>query len=1200
MTKYLYQTIIALTAFTINLLVSYDALAQQLTQVGRLQQFANQKRLEWQNNKSAADSLALQLQLPLRQEYPDGTIIEVVKIAFGMPLYYITHNANAAITTRVNHLWPGGKLGLSLTGSGYNKLGEWDGAGVRTTHQEFDGRVTQMDSPSGLSHHSTHVAGTMVAGGVEANAIGMAYQANLQTYEWTSDKSEMASAAASGMEISNHSYGFITGWRYDSGSGLWWWYGNTSIDSNEDYKFGYYDSEARDWDQIAYNAPNYLIVKSVGNDRGDWYNAIHYHAEDGLPHNDTHEADGGTNGYDCISSMSGAKNILTVGAANDVLNYSGPPDVEISSFSGWGPTDDGRIKPDIVANGVELYSSFAGSNTHYGIYSGTSMSTPNASGTLALLQQHYQNTHSGSPMRSATLKALVLHTTDECGANPGPDYEFGWGLLNAERSVRVISEDLQQNVIDERTLSNGGSYQRSITVVGDDPAPLRVTIAWTDPAGSPVAVQLDPTDLMLVNDLNLTITRDASTYYPWTLDPGNPAAAAVQNNPNIRDNVEQVYIANPQAGTYNITVDHTGSLSGGTQQFSLIISGIDAFASVPASCSGDLISPEDGATNVPLTSIITWEPVIDASSYDLYFGTDGGGISTPSNIVSGDNQGCTTYAPELSPNTTYYAQVIPRNSQGVNSSCTTIWSFSTESASAISTFPYSEDFESFTIGTGNDWQNAADDDFDWQELIGPTGSSGTGPSGDHTSGSGQYLYTEASSPNYPYRSAHLLTPLFDLSSLNNPTLEFWYHMYADEGDGQQSMGDLHVDIYGDGSWHNSVVYISGNQGSQWQAATVDLSPYKNTAVCQIRFRAITGQSYKSDIAIDDFLIYPESYFTFRSGSTAPREFANTDVTIQFTTPNSSDLSIGVIKNTGDPGIVPPLPGGVQHVSPERYWSITVESGSVDGTYTMTIDLTAMGGINDYSTLMLLKRANSSSSWQVQGTNAYGGSGTLVSWTNISSGFSDFAIGGGGDNSLPVTLTLFNATLQEGSVLLKWHTESEIENVGFIIQRREKGNEDWTEIASYLSHDQLLGQGNASNRSDYQYVDVAVQPGITYQYRLADLSYDGELTFHEIVEIEVTASDIPRDFVLNEAYPNPFNPVTTISYGLPETVEVKILVYDILGRKVKTLLDKTQTAGWHNIRWNGTNSFGNQVGSGLYMYTLQSKSCIIVKKVVLLR
>jgi len=515
--------------------------AQTGTKVEKLKQFAKRRAAEMQQEKLQAEAFVRGLGMEIRSELPDGTIIEIQRIVNGRPVFYITENANAAITTRTDSLYPGGGLGLSLTGSGYDKLGEWDGGAVRATHQELTGRVTQVDGATSISDHSTHVAGTLIAGGVQAAARGMAYQCKLDAYEWTNDDAEMASAAAGGMEVSNHSYGILAGWFYYTPWLSWVWGGDVDVDTNEDINFGLYDASAQSWDQIAYDAPNYLIVKSAGNDRNDSHSGGHYHYSSNSGQYvwsyDSHPADGGASGYDCIASAGVAKNIMTVAAVYDVASYTGPSSVTMSSFSGWGPTDDGRIKPDISANGINLYSCIGTSNTAYdGTYSGTSMASPNAAGTLALLQQHYQNTHSGAIMRSATLKALAINTADEAGSNDGPDYEFGWGLLNARAAAEAITLDQTVNVIDEQTLSNGGSYSNIVSATGTEP--LKVTICWTDPPGTPPTPALDPTDVMLINDLNLRITYNSQTWYPWSLDGGNPSAAATATGPNTVDNVE--------------------------------------------------------------------------------------------------------------------------------------------------------------------------------------------------------------------------------------------------------------------------------------------------------------------------------------------------------------------------------------------------------------------------------------------------------------------------------------------------------------------------------------------------------------------------------------------------------------------------------------------------------------------------------------
>jgi hypothetical protein len=836
-----------------------SAAAQLRTNADALQQMADALRAKGLAEKSEAEAFARQYGLPIRTELADGTIIEIQKIKNGIPLYYVTDNAGAAHTTRTDKLWLNGGLGLALSGSGYTtgggdaKLGEWDGGGVLLSHDELAGRVTQQDSPPSTSNHSTHVAGTMIAAGVDSDAHGMAPACLLDAYDWTDDETEMATAAAAGLEVSNHSYGFGLGWNR-TGSTSWQWVGNPTISDSESYWFGYYTTEAQEWDTIAYNAPYYLIVKSAGNDRGQGPVAN----TSTLPYPLDGEAD---DWFDTIGIRSGCKNVLTVGAVIQAPGDRPAEDVAISSFSGWGPVDDGRIKPDLCGMGVGLYSASNAGDSSYTSMSGTSMSSPNVSGTLALLQEHYQNTHSGTAMRAATLKALAIHSADATGGQSGPDYRYGYGLLNAARAAQTISADTHINVIDESSLSNGGTFTRSITATGRQP--LVVTIAWTDPAGTPpTPASLDPSDPMLVNDLDLRITGNGSTYYPWSLNRLNPGAAATRNGENNIDNVEQVIIDNPSAGSYTITVDHDGSLlngagAPGSQAFSLIISGIDGFSAVPAACSPALVFPSNGATNVPLTTTLAWQTVYDATSYDLYFGTDGAGSATPTNIVNGLNLGSASYAPNLAANTTYYVQVVPRNSQGIASGCNTIWSFTTGSYNVVSMFPFVEDFESFSgVGVGNDWYESTQDSFDWTLDSGGTNSLYTGPSDDHSAnGTGNYLYAESSAPNTYNQIADLYSPVFDFSSMSRPRLSFWYHMYG------LTMGDLVVDIYSGGTWHHAVVYLARQQsldGTDWQQASIDLQPYTSGTVQQVRFRAVTGSDYYSDIAIDDVVIWDDS------------------------------------------------------------------------------------------------------------------------------------------------------------------------------------------------------------------------------------------------------------------------------------------------------------------------------------------------------
>jgi len=500
--------------------------------------------------------------------FEDGTVIQLMGVSpTGQPLYYTTHNVDAARTTSTDRVQPGGDLGLNLSGTGMI-IGEWDGGDVLTTHDEFNNtgssRVTDMDGFGQLSNHATHVAGTLIAGGAESDALGMAYNAQLHAYDWFNDFSEAADAAADGLLVSNHSYGYITGWQYFSDTDEWVWYGDPSYSEEEDYRFGFYSFESALIDDIAYNAPYYLYVKSAGNDRGDW---------DGFS---DIPPDGGEEGYDCIGGQGNAKNILTIGAIQDIPDgYNSVSDVVDASFSSMGPSDDGRIKPDIVGNGIGLFSSLASDDNGYASYSGTSMSGPNVAGSLILLQEYYEELYA-EYMLSSTLKALVISTADESGPNPGPDYKFGWGVLNMATAATTITNMGQETQIWEETYS---STVTTFAVTANGNEPLTATMVWTDPAGEVPQEGLDPTDIALINNLNLAITSGGATSFPYKLSASDPSAAATTGVNNV-DNVEKVVIENPMPGVeYTLEISHTGNIVGGSQNYSLVITGLSSSVS---------------------------------------------------------------------------------------------------------------------------------------------------------------------------------------------------------------------------------------------------------------------------------------------------------------------------------------------------------------------------------------------------------------------------------------------------------------------------------------------------------------------------------------------------------------------------------------------------------------------------------------------
>lgn len=486
---------------------------------------------------------------PVIIEKEDGTFQELMKLTpDGYPVYYSTNNVAAARSTRTNFLNTGGGLGLSLDGQ--NMVARvWDGGTARRTHNGFSGRVTTVDDISGTSYssHATHVTGTILAlpwDLTSANVKGMATQATARTFNWDNDESEALSEVLEGMTISNHSYGVPIG---SGTSVLPAWY------------IGAYTVSARNWDEITYLAPYYLPVMSAGND--------------GLNNNNSNPI---SIGFDKLTGNKTSKNTLIVANAQDanIATDGSLISVSINSGSSQGPTDDRRIKPDITGNGTGVTSVISTNNTATDTYSGTSMSSPNVAGTLLLLQQHYKNL-TNSFMKSATLRGLACHTADDAGV-VGPDPRFGWGLLNAKKAVETISGNGLNSWISENKLLQDEIFTMTVTSEGGVSNPLIASITWTDLPGEANYGNLGDnySEPVLVNDLDIRITKDGvTTFYPWKL-PSNPSSLAIRSSDNNVDNIEIIKIDNPTAGDYVISVSHKGTLVSGSQNYSLIVTGI--------------------------------------------------------------------------------------------------------------------------------------------------------------------------------------------------------------------------------------------------------------------------------------------------------------------------------------------------------------------------------------------------------------------------------------------------------------------------------------------------------------------------------------------------------------------------------------------------------------------------------------------------
>ncbi len=382
--------------------------------------------------------------------------------------------------------------GRNLSGKGI-AVGVGDNSEVATPHIDFSNRVINR-VPFPFSFHGVHVTGTVAGGGLlNPKYNGMAPRATIVS-QYLSDiiTNTPVYVTDYNMIATNNSYTAAD----DScaGSGAY------------DFTSNYTDDQMRTYEQV-------LHVVSAGNDGS--YTCSPFPTSYATV----------KSGYQC------AKNVLSVGAMDSV--YS------IASFSSRGPVNDGRLKPEIVADGVNVYSTRH--NNTYANNSGTSMSGPVVAGAVTLLNEQYRKLNGNAIPKASLIKALLCNNAEDLGST-GPDFTFGFGMLNARKAVEAMEAN-------QYFISNTTPATQTIAV----PAGVRrlkVMLYWADPAAAPLAAST------LVNDLDLSVTAPGPvTHLPLVLNASglnvtNPAAEGADHV----NNIEQVVIENPVAGNYNLDV----------------------------------------------------------------------------------------------------------------------------------------------------------------------------------------------------------------------------------------------------------------------------------------------------------------------------------------------------------------------------------------------------------------------------------------------------------------------------------------------------------------------------------------------------------------------------------------------------------------------------------------------------------------------
>jgi Subtilase family len=475
-----------------------------------------------------------------------------------------------------------------VTGKGVT-VGLWDGGPVLATHLEFGDRV-ELRVQGVPDDHATHVAGSIGARGYPQKlAIGMAPEARILSFGLANDLQTMEQVFASPAppQVTNHSYNFPRGWYYSEGADAWCWCGDISVTTHEDYLFGKYTDRSSRIDGLAARFPGVSIFVAAGNSRGSGndpnthrgWNGNYYllsvadpvSATPIPPLNDQHDG-----GYDTLEGYAVAKNVIAVGAIKDAPVGAiaiAPELVKVTGFSSWGPADDGRVKPDVVANGAKIWSpgvepSRNGYNRQfYKFLDGTSQATPAASGIGALLTEVSQMKR-GKPLRSDEMKVVLIHTA--VSPHDGPSYQVGWGAIDADKAGALIAGD--DGVLIAGALAQGTPFRLLTEKVGG--GPVRLSVAWIDPPAPENRGGLNDRTRTLVHDLDLSLVGpDGTRHYPWSLDPSNPGNPATRCGPNNVDNVERIDVAAPVAAG-DWTIEVTGPAAGIDQRFALAITGL--------------------------------------------------------------------------------------------------------------------------------------------------------------------------------------------------------------------------------------------------------------------------------------------------------------------------------------------------------------------------------------------------------------------------------------------------------------------------------------------------------------------------------------------------------------------------------------------------------------------------------------------------
>lgn len=297
-----------------------------------------------------------------------------------------------------------------------------------------------------------------------------------------------------------------------------------------------------------------------------------------------------------------------------------------------------------------------------------------------------------------------------------------------------------------------------------------------------------------------------------------------------------------------------------------------------------------------------------------------------------------------------------------------------------------------------------------------------------------------------------------------------------------------------------------------------------------------------------------------------------------------------------------LPPELVSISRERYWGVFVTGSNPQ--YTVTYHYFGFSGMNpvpEDQLRLAIREDHSVDNWIDAVVTPNTGSHTLTAFNQSGSEYAlAFALG---NNSSSAQVSSFTARGGDAQVSLKWITESEENNQGFILERALAEGGPFAQVASYTDTPELQSQGNSSDPVEYVYTDEALENGTTYYYRLSNVDLNGIRSYYGTI-INTMPHEVIREFRLYANYPNPFNPGTTIKFEVPEDTpgqkKIELVIYNTLGQQVRKLYDDLAEGGVYKIYWDTRDSHGNAAAAGIYFVRLRSDQYIKTLKMTLMR